>query len=162
MTRLGIVATATRDVLSPVTFWVAMPTMNGFVWLDAATPAMPGTGTDNWCLRDSISLLFGWSIGSEDWMAFIEGPSPEDCERLIDHLALIRVDPMIPRHFAWLMRNLEHPGVSRYVFRERRTSHAQYEPNLAHYQGLPPQYALYEHETELIGFLVDPTQPAHV
>ena len=131
--------------------------MKGFKWTSAGTPSS-GSDFDNWYLRDSFCRLFGWSERSLEWEGFIEGPSPEDTERLIDHLGLVRVDPMIPGHFAWLVANLQHPGVSRYNFHTRRISHSEYEPNIATYQGLPQRYAQYETNPELVGFLVDPTQ----
>ena len=128
-----------------------MATMEGFRW-SAPDVGSPGPATERWSVRDAICPLLGWPEGSEDWAAFIEGPSSGDVEDLIDHLGLIRVDLVLPHHFAWLMANLSQPGIARHHFRDVESLHYQYEPNLAQYQGLPRQHAW--HDAILIGFLV--------
>jgi len=130
---------------------LVVATMEGFRWSEPVVPS-PGPATDNWSVRDSICPLLGWPQGSEDWAAFIEGPSSDDVENLIDHLGLVRVDPALPHHFAWLMANLSQPGISCYRFEDVQLLHYQYEPNLAQYQGLPRQHAW--HDAVLVRFLV--------
>lgn len=136
------------------------PTMKGFRWLLPGAPSSPSSGIDDWCLRNSLCRLFSWPVGSDEWAGFIEGPHPDDAARLEEYLGLIRVDPMIPQHFSWLLRNLEHPGISNYNFPEQSASHCQYEPSIARYRGLPPQYAGVN--AELIGFTIDLRQATHV
>lgn len=130
------------------------PTVLGFVWTSAGSSLPPGVPGDAWCVRDSICSLFGWRISSTEWLNFIEGPQPDDVDRLVLQLGLVQIDPTIPDHFAWLVGNLHLPCVSVYNFHSEQQSHFQYEPSFAGYRGLPVAY-LSLGDAELVGFLID-------
>lgn len=129
--------------------------MHGFTWLGAGSPSRPGDVGDRWCVRDSVCRLFGWPVGSQEWSSFVEGPEPEEVDRLVLHLGIERIDPIIPHHFAWLLEHLEIPAISGYNFAGAEESHFQYEPRIGSYRGVPPvYYSVLGSDPVLVGFLV--------
>ena len=140
---------------------LAAPTMLGFIWTEKyIDPAMRNIPGDLWCVRDSYSALMGWPIGSENWGRFVESPTPEDMERLDEHLGLVVIDPIFAEHRKELLALLDHPGVAGYDFHGKKTGHAQYQPHLRHFQRLPEEYNLFDPNSELMRIVVNPHRPA--
>jgi hypothetical protein len=136
------------------------PTMRGFKW--TSTPGkIPAELGDGWCLRDAMCQLFGWSIGSKEWRAFIECPSAYDTERLCDHLGLEWYDPLHPPHIPLLQARVEHPGAFVYVSGLWQLSHVIYEPHLRYPRWLPPAYLDVDPNWELLRCFVDVRQSPH-
>jgi hypothetical protein len=81
--------------------------MKGFTWsprwIDPSHRILPG---DHWCVRDDFCALLDWDPGSEEWDIFIEAPSPDDMDPLIEHLGLVARDAAptaaatLPRSFS--------------------------------------------------------------
>jgi hypothetical protein len=128
--------------------------MAGFVWTTAGSSLPPGAPGDGWCVRDSVCGLFGWLSSSPEWLSFIECPQPDEVDRLVLHLGLVRVNPTIPHHFAWLVGNLRLPCISVYNFHSRQRSHFQHESSIGGYRGLPVVYRSLG-DAELVEFLID-------
>lgn len=117
-----------------------IPTMVGFTWTPGATPpTLHGLPGDMWCVRGAFSELMGWPPRSKGWSRFIEGPPPDDMDRLCDHLGLAWCDP--EREPELLGELLDHPGIAVYAFHTERLSHVQYQPHVRHLRPLPSQYA---------------------
>ncbi|MCL4413402.1 MAG: hypothetical protein M1522_01430 [Actinobacteria bacterium] len=140
----------------------ACPTMTGFVWSvrDVPLPRDNLRG-DYWCVRDAFCKLLGWSLGSDEWNAFIEAPSPKDMDPLIEHLGLVAFDPdrgHEPR-YADLLASLDHPGVAFYNLHRCRISHCIFQPHVRHLRPLPPIYQLIDPYPEFFRIVVDLRQP---
>jgi hypothetical protein len=136
------------------------PSMKGFRWSHREIAGMPrGLPGNLWCVRDAFCALMGWVEGSADWNAFIEGPAPEDMDRLTAHLGLTWFDPDYGPHRAVREAALDHPGIACYKLEPIRLSHCAYEPHLRHLRGLPAAYAAFE--PEFMRVIVDMRQPPH-
>ena len=133
------------------------PTMTGFAWLEHSNPLPPGQAGDAWCVRDSICELFGWPMGGWEWRAFIQGPGPEDVQRLEEHLGLVHVDPRLPDDMAWFQRNRAHPGIVAWNLYSDHWTHFIFARDLETIPNLPAQYLV--RRPALAGFLVDVRQP---
>lgn len=102
--------------------------MRGFRWLDGHKPTPP-VGDSDWCLRDAVCRLFGWPAGSEDWAAFIPGPTLADALRLTGHLGLA----LLPPEQAPAAAGLAFYRYPRYG----SDFHCAWEPDLRHPSPLP-------------------------
>lgn len=142
---------------SPMRALMDAPTMRDFEWspreIDPAQRLIPG---DLWCVRDAFCALLGWKPGSDEWKRSIEAPTPDDMDRLIDHLGLVWFDPEYQPHWQLLQSQLDHPGISFFTLHSVRMSHCMYQPHLRHLLGLPPQYASYP--VEMYRIVVDTRQ----
>jgi hypothetical protein len=72
--------------------------------------------------------LFGWSLGSVEWLWFIEGPQGQDTPRLAEHVGLTALQ--IPQDWNNLIGRLAHPGVAVFDFHAYQKSHVVYVPDL--------------------------------
>jgi hypothetical protein len=132
----------------------ARRTMAGFLWSPSTvTPEMRGLPGDLWCVRDAFCMLFGWSPGSDDWNAFVEGPLADDLYRLIDYFGLHWYDPEHEAHKAGLEANRDHPGISLYALHSVQITHCMFEPNIQHLRELPEQYRQFR--PELFRLVID-------
>lgn len=134
--------------------------MAGFTWsgVDPTRPRRPPIG-DGWCVRDAFCALMHWPIDGPDWSHFIEGPNPEDMERLESHLGLQGFDPEYEPHKRQLAVLSDHPGIACWELHAFRFGHVMYQPNVRHLRALPAQYKSFQ--PELIRIIVDPNQPPH-
>jgi hypothetical protein len=134
------------------------PTMKGFTWsprwIDPSHRILPG---DHWCVRDAFCALLDWDPGSEEWDIFIEAPSPDDMDPLIEHLGLAWFDPEYEPHWQALQSRLDHPGISFYNFHTLKISHCMFQPHLRHLRGLANEYQ--RCNPELFRLVVDIRQP---
>ena len=133
-----------------------VPTMAGFTWWDGPGSLPSGQHGDAWCVRDSLCELFGWPVGGSDWKAFIEGPHPDDMQRLEEHLGLVPVDPRLPDDVAWFEHNRAHPGIVAWNLHSHGWTHFCYARDLRVPPPLQVQYRFLR--PALAGFLVDVRQ----
>jgi hypothetical protein len=106
--------------------------------------------------------LFRWPQGSDEWLAFIEGPSAEDLDRLCEHLGLEWYDPDYTPHIPLLRARVDHPGVFLYASRLLKQTHAVYEPHLRKPRWLAPHYFDLDPNWEFFRCLVDVRQKPHL
>jgi hypothetical protein len=103
----------------------------------------------------------GWQRYSSDWYAFVEGPEPQDADRLLAHLGLEWYDPEYEPHAVELATELDHPGIAFYKLHALRLSHAVYEPHVRYLRGLPQEYFWFDPNPEFFRIAVDIRQRPH-
>lgn len=138
---------------------IAGPTVLDFDWHHAGSHLPASAAGDGWCVRDAFCELFRWPVGSDEWLAFVEGPHPEDMDRLTEHLGLEWFDPGHPAHIGPLSERLDHPGATCWKLHAVRMSHVIYQPHLRYERPLPEQY--WPFQPERFRVLVDARQEPH-
>lgn len=106
--------------------------MSGFEWKFTNTPwSEMGFPEDSngWCVRNSICQLFGWEVGSRNWLAFRENVDSRDMERLLEHLHL---PTFVSSDDPAFIANCDHPGFSFHAFPQRDIFYLQYQPHVRH------------------------------
>lgn len=151
---------------SPCETWT-LPTLRlrkpseplGFRWFTTRTDVPIELPGDRWCMRNAFCELFRWPVGGAEWSSFIEGPEPEDLERLVMHLGLEALDPLLPAHARQLAQSLDHPGISSFDLHAVRVGHVIYQPHLRFPRPLPLQFRSLQ--PDLVSVIVYARQAPH-
>jgi hypothetical protein len=89
----------------------------------------------------------------------MEGPQPEDTDRLIGHLGLVWFDRLYPPHSEPFKEARTQPGIACYDLHAIRMAHWVYQPDLRQTMDLSGPYLSFD--PELFRVIADLRQPPH-
>lgn len=77
-------------------------------------------------MSGTLTALFGWPPGSDEWNRFIEGPATEDMQPLADHLGVETFDVRSSAGLNAIIPKVDHPGVAVFEIPQLKISHMVY------------------------------------